>query len=108
MDSQMTVGKKLTLIGALLIGLTIALGSVVLVGLASYEKVVHSLADEALAGVSACSKVEADFLEMRGDMWRYVASDDPKDNERVDQEIQRLKGEVASGLKGIQSSVLSD
>ncbi len=33
MDSQMTVGKKLTLIGALLIGLTIVLGIVTLIGL---------------------------------------------------------------------------
>ena len=32
MDSQMTVGKKLTLIGALLIGLTIVLGVVTLLG----------------------------------------------------------------------------
>jgi methyl-accepting chemotaxis protein len=107
MDSQMTVGKKLTLVGALLIGLTIALGSVVLAGLSSYEKVVKSLADDALAGVSACSRVEAEFLEMRGDMWRQVASDDPKDIERMDQEIQRLKGAIASGLKEIQGSIFT-
>ena len=108
MDSHMTVGKKLTLIGALLIGLTIALGSVVLAGLSNYEKVVHSLADEALAGVSVCSKVEANFLEIRGDMWRHVASDEPQDKERMDQEILRLKGAVAAGLKEIQGSIFTD
>ena len=108
MHSHMTVGKKLTLVGALLVGLTIVLGSVVLVGLSSYDKVVHSLADDALAGVSACSKVEADFLEMRGDMWRRLASDDPSDIQRMDQEIQHLKVEVATGLKEIQSSIFTD
>ena len=60
-------------------------------GLKSYDKVMHSLADDALAGVSACSKMESDFLEMRGDMWRHVASDDPSDMEHMNQEIQRLK-----------------
>jgi methyl-accepting chemotaxis protein/methyl-accepting chemotaxis protein-1 (serine sensor receptor) len=108
MNSHMTIGKKLTLIGALLIGMTIVLGSVVLVGLSSYDKAVHRLADDALAGVSACSKVESDFLEMRGDMWRRVTADDPSDIQRMDQEIQRLKGEVASGMKEIQSSIFTD
>ena len=99
MDSQMTVGKKLTLIGAMLIGFTIVLGVVTLIGLRSYDKIVTSLADDALAGVSACSKVESDFLELRGDAWRHVAASDPKDKENQDREIQRLRGEIASAMK---------
>jgi methyl-accepting chemotaxis protein len=108
MDSQMTVGKKLTLIGALLMGLTIVLGVVTLVGLRSYAKVVDSLANDALAGVSACSKVEAEFLELRGDMWRHVASDDPKDMQHMNGEISRLKDEVTSGMKEIQAAIFTD
>jgi methyl-accepting chemotaxis protein/methyl-accepting chemotaxis protein-1 (serine sensor receptor) len=108
MDSQMTVGKKLTLIGALLIGLTIVLGIVTLVGLKSYDKSVHSLADDALAGVSACSKMESDFLEMRGDTWRHVASDDSSDMEHMNQEVQRLKSEIASENKDVQSAIYAD
>jgi len=108
MDSQMTVGKKLTLIGALLIGLTIVLGIVTLIGLKSYDKVVDSLANDALAGVSACSKVEAEFLEMRGDMWRHVASDDPKDMQHMTEEIARLKAEIATGLKEVQGAIYND
>ena len=108
MDSQMTVGKKLTLIGALLIGLTIVLGAVTLIGLGGYDRVVNSLANDSLAGVSACSKVEAKFLELRGDMWRHISADDSKDKDRMDQEILRLKGEVASGMKEIQASIFSD
>jgi methyl-accepting chemotaxis protein len=104
----MTVGKKLTLIGALLIGLTIVLGVVTLVGLNGYQKIVTSLSDDALAGVSACSKVESDFLELRGDAWRHVASDDPKDKDHLDQEITRLKAEVTAGLKDIQAAIFTD
>ncbi len=108
MDSQMTVGKKLALIGALLIGLTIVLGTVTLVGLSGYDKVVNSLANEAMAGVSACGKLELAFLELRGDTWRHVASDDPKDKEHMGQEIQRLRGEIASDLKDIQAAIVTD
>jgi len=104
----MTIGKKLTLIGALLIGLTLVLGIITLIGLRSYEKVVTSLANDALAGVSTCGKVEADFLEMRGDTWKHVAAYDLKDKEHMGREVQRLKGEITSGLKDIQSSIFTD
>ncbi len=108
MDSQMTVGKKLTLIGALLIGLTIILGIVTLFGLKSYESIAHSLADDALAGVSACGKLESSFMELRGDMWRDIASDDTSDKEHMGQEIQRLKAEMAAAQKGVQSAIYAD
>ena len=108
MDSQMTVGKKLTLIGALLIGLTIVLGIVTLFGLKSYESIAHSLADDALAGVSACGKLESSFMELRGDMWRDIASDDTSDKEHMGQEIQRLKAEIAAAQKGVQSAIYAD
>ncbi len=108
MDSQMTVGKKLTLIGALLIGLTIVLGVVTLLGLKSYERIAHSLTDDALAGVSACGKLEAAFFEVRGDMWRHVASNDPADKAKMGDEIQRLKAEIAAAQKDIQSAIYSD
>ena len=108
MHSQMTVGKKLAMIGAVLIGLTIVMGIVTLIGLRGYDKIVHSLADEALAGVAASSRTEANFLEMRGDAWRHVAADNPQDKEHMAQEIARLRGEIDAELKGIQASLNSD
>jgi methyl-accepting chemotaxis protein len=108
MHSQMTVGKKLAMIGAVLIGLTIVMGIVTLAGLKGYDKAVHSLAGEALAGVAASSRMEANFLEMRGDAWRHVAADNPSDKERMAQEIARLRGEIDSELKGLQGSLNSD
>ncbi len=108
MDSQMTVGKKLTLIGVLLIGMTIVLGTVTLLGLRDYDKSVNSLAKDALAGVTAGSKLEASFLELRGDAWRHVASNDPKDEQHMEQEIQRLKGEIAAESKEVQSLIHTD
>jgi methyl-accepting chemotaxis protein len=108
MGSHMTVGKKLTLIGALLIGLTIVSGVVTLLGLSSFQKAVTSMADDALAGVSACSKLEAAFLELRGDTWRHVAADDSNDKTAMEQQVQRLQGEIASDMKELQSTIYSD
>jgi methyl-accepting chemotaxis protein/methyl-accepting chemotaxis protein-1 (serine sensor receptor) len=108
MDTQMTLGKKLTLIGALLIGLTIVMGVNALIGLRSYNQVLTALASDALAGISACGRVEATFLELRGDTWRHIASDDPQDKERMEREIARLKGEFTSATKELQATIVSD
>jgi methyl-accepting chemotaxis protein len=108
MHSQMTIGKKLTLIGAFLIGLTAILGIVTLSGLMSYDRIVRSLTDDSLAGVSACSKVESDLLEIRGDMWRHIASVDRSDIARQDQEIARLKGDLAKNLKEVRDAIFAD
>jgi methyl-accepting chemotaxis protein len=108
MPTQMTIGKKLILMGTALIGLTAVLGVVTLTGLNGYDKIVHSLADDSLAGVSACSKVEAGLLEIRGDMWRHIASTGKEDRIRQEVEIERLKGELAKNLKDVRDAIFSD
>jgi methyl-accepting chemotaxis protein len=108
MGAQMTIGKKLTLIGALLIGLTVTLGVVTLVGLRSLQNIATSLADDALAGVSACSKMEADILAIRGDMWRHVASASPEDMSLMEQDIARQKSDIVPTMKVISDSIFSD
>ena len=104
----MTIGKKLALNGALLIGLTVILGIVTIVGLNGYSKIVHSLATDSLAGVSSCSRMEADILEMRGDMWRHISAPDEQDMARQEQEIQRLKSSFSQDLKNVADSIFTE
>jgi len=46
------------------------------VGLNSIGKRAKALSEDALDGVSACSKVESAILEMRGDMLKHIGSSD--------------------------------
>src|SRR5208283_4344812 len=79
-----------------------------LVGLSSADKSITSLADDSLAGVSSCSLVEADLLEMRGDMWRHISSTDPADKAQLEREIQRLKDQLNTGLTHTRKAIFSD
>jgi len=74
----------------------------------SLVKTAHSLADDSLAGVSACSRVESSLMEMRGDMWRRVASFDPKDADAMDKEIQRLKEMIQAQLAEVEKAIFAD
>jgi methyl-accepting chemotaxis protein len=108
MNSRMTVGKKLALVGGFLIVLTVALGVSTLIGLASFNRIVTSLADDSLAGVSECSKVESGLLELRGDAWRQIASSDPKEIAMMDSEIRRLKEQISAGLVEVEKAIFQD
>jgi len=108
MNSRMTVGKKLALIGSFLIVLTITLGVSTLVGLTGFNKIVKSLSDDSLAGVSQCSKVEADLLELRGDAWKHIASSDAKMIAEMDREMQRLKEQINTGLANYEKTIFTD
>src|SRR5579864_9273660 len=108
MNSRMTVGKKLALIGSFLIVLTITLGVSTLVGLTGFNKIVKSLSDDSLAGVSQCSKVEADLLELRGDAWKHMASSDAKTIADMDRSIQQLKEQINAGLTAYEKTIFTD
>ena len=77
MKSGMTVGRKFALTSGSLIVLTAVLGIISLTGLGSVTKVVHSITDDSLAGVSACSKVEIEVEEIRVAFYKHVGYTDP-------------------------------
>ena len=105
MKSKMTVGKKFALTGALLMALTVTLGVVTLVGLASLEGSVHSLSDDALGGVSACSKVEADMLEFRGDALKHIGATSSSDKAAIERDMERLKPAIDQGLAEYEKTI---
>lgn len=108
MNSGITVGKKLTLIGGFLLGLTLVLGLCTLTGLNSLVGIAHSLSVDSFAGVSACGKMESNLIEMHGDMWRHVASTNPNGTAEMERDIQTLKEEVNKDLQEVASAVLTD
>jgi methyl-accepting chemotaxis protein len=108
MNSRMTLGKKLALIGAFLIVLTITLGVSTLVGLAGFNKIVKSLSEESLAGVSIGSKAESLVMELHGDGWRHLAATDADGKAKMDEEIQRLKGEINASLADYEKTIFTD
>ena len=105
MKSQMTIGKKFALTGALLMTLTAALGVVALVSLNSLEKSVRSLSDDSLAGVSACSKVESALLEIRGDILKHISSTDANSMAAVEHDIDGLKEAIKKDLAEYEKTI---
>jgi methyl-accepting chemotaxis protein len=106
MNSTMTVGKKLTLIGVFLIGLTAVMGISTVLGLKSLNRIVAQLSGDSLDGVSESSKVEADLLELRGDAWRHIAAD-KEGVAAMDVAIQQLKERISVNLTAVEKTINS-
>src|SRR4029077_9591813 len=95
------------LIGTLLIGLTLIMGVTTLLGLNGLQRIVHSLAYDSLAGVSAATKAEADVLELDGNVWRHIASKDLNDIATNDPGMQQLKGGIDSGVREVEKAIVA-
>src|SRR5271154_501790 len=108
MASRMTVGKKFALSAGSLIVLTGVLGVISLTGLSSITKVVHSITDDSLAGVSACSKVEIEVEEIRVAFYKHLGFSDPKEKAALDTEIDSLKQRVARDLGEVEKAIATD
>jgi methyl-accepting chemotaxis protein/methyl-accepting chemotaxis protein-1 (serine sensor receptor) len=97
-QSQLTVGKKFALTGALLMGLGAVLGGVALVGLGGLQGTVGRLTENALPGLSQCSKVESALNEMRGDVLKHIGSSDPEVKKTAEANIRKLRQMVSQSL----------
>jgi methyl-accepting chemotaxis protein len=108
MKTQMTIGRKFTLTSGMLIVLTIVLGVASLVGLNSIGARTKTLSEDALDGVSACSKVESALLEMRGDILKHIGSTDSSQMATLESHINTLKQEIATGLADVAKTIVHD
>src|ERR1700694_3137868 len=108
MKTQMTIGRKFALTSGMLILLTIVLGVASLVGLNSIGKRAKSLSEDALEGVSACSKVESALLELRGDISKQIGASSSSQMAPIESHINTLKQEIAAGLADVGKAINSD
>ncbi len=106
LQSKMTIGKKFGYTGAFLTVMTIALGTASLLGLSSADKALSSLTDDSLSGVFTCSRVQTSLLQIRGDMWRHMASGDAADMAAQEQDMQRQKDQLKIDMADVRSRSL--
>jgi methyl-accepting chemotaxis protein len=108
MKSQMTIGKKFALTSGMLILWTVVLGVVSLTGLGTIADRVQSLGNDALDGVSTSGQMESALLAMRGDILEHVGSKDSSRMVALENDIGKLKEEIAAGFAAIEQSIATE
>lgn len=108
MRQQMTIGKRFGLTGGALAMLTVLLGAVSLIGLASIHKRVKRLSDDALEGVSVSARVESALLEMRGDILKHIGANGEAQMNALEANIAKLKKEMNRDLTQQEQTAVSN
>jgi methyl-accepting chemotaxis protein/methyl-accepting chemotaxis protein-1 (serine sensor receptor) len=94
----MTIAKKLGLTGALLMSMGAVQAIVGVAALARLGTAVDALAGNALPGLVQCARVEAALNEMRGDILKHAATEDPSVKSEADSNISKLKAAIRKDL----------
>src|SRR5713101_7288386 len=68
----MTIGKRIALACIVLVGLTVTLGLVSILSIASIETAAHSLVNDAMIGIRSSTELESIFREQEGVMLRPI------------------------------------
>jgi methyl-accepting chemotaxis protein len=105
MNSEMRIGRRIVLICGLLMVLTAVSGIGALVNIGRISSALDVVADDALAGVSSCSKLESALLEMRGDILKHIGATDAAQMTAIEQSLVRLKSDIGTGLEHVSKTV---
>ncbi|HEY1342507.1 MAG TPA: methyl-accepting chemotaxis protein [Bryobacteraceae bacterium] len=105
MNSQMTVGKKIWFLSALLIAFTIALGSAALLSMSRMKTVSHSLVDDVLPGIYQIGRVESLAKDIRGAMLTHIACENRNEMPQYEAKIGQHQQQIGEILKVYEKTV---
>jgi methyl-accepting chemotaxis protein/methyl-accepting chemotaxis protein-1 (serine sensor receptor) len=105
MTSRMTVGKKFSLACAALVVLTIVLGVFSITSISSIQTNLQAIVVDSLPGVSEMGTLDSALSELRGNFWKYLASDDKAVMAAIDQSNESLKQTFQEHLTSYEKTV---
>jgi len=102
---QMTVGRKFALTSGALMALALVLGVVSLYGLASLQRSVQLIVTDPMPGLEKMNAAEAAVLELRGNVWRHIASSDRGDKAKMESTFDNLKRQAEASLAEYEKTI---
>jgi len=105
MKRQMTVGAKIALTSGALMMLAVVLGAVSMWGLGSLEESVQLIVTDPLPGMDTIASVESALLELRGNVWRHIASPDQAGKTKMEATFEDLKHRVETSLNAYEKTI---
>lgn len=103
MKLEMTVARKFALTTGSLIAGILLLGGIAHHQLASVNRVTQTIIEDPLPGMARIADVEGQVLELRGNVWRHIASPDATekaDLDRADAELMRKTKQALDAYRG--------
>ena len=103
--SNWTVGKKISFGFAALVFLCLALSVVSLVNVSNINSNLQSITTDSLPGVYRISVVEVDLQTLRGNFWKYIATNDSAKRDQIDGDIDKAKQSFQDEMSAYEKTI---
>mgnify|MGYP003350832666 CR=1 FL=1 len=97
MNTTMTIGKRVAMLAATLMGLALLMGGLAIWKLQQINDSVHSLTVDALPGLAAIADVDNNTRWHQQLSWQYIAAPASEHN-RIEGELREVKNKITKGL----------
>ena len=104
-SASMSIGRKVQLLAAGLVTLTLLLGAIVLFNLSTVNSSVSTLTADAMPGLEFIGKMSRDLYHLRGDCWKHIAAVDAPQMAAVEQEMVEILRSYDKDAKGYEASI---
>ena len=98
MKSQMTIGKKIALLAATLVALTVLHGAVSLMSLRNMTVVVKSLASDAIPGLDSIATMTIKMMDYRIDCYQQIGSSTPQQMAEIERRQHAIRDSLAKEM----------
>ena len=105
MKFQMTIGRRFAITAATLLSLMIVLGIFSLARTSSIANLVHTVVTDPLPGIYEVSRVEIALQQIRGNVWKHMASVDANQKAGAERDIQDLKLSIDQTLADYEKTI---
>ena len=105
MNSQMTIGKKISLLCGLLVAFTVLLGVVALFNMNRMETATQSIVGDSLPGVYSISRAESVLKDARGAMLTHLASSTQEEMAQMEASIAESQRTAKELFKAYEKTI---
>ena len=105
MISNLTIGKKIGGLSAILVLLTVISGGITEYGIGNVDRSMDSIIRDSLPGIATISAVESDFQAFRGNAWKHMGTTDPAQLQSVEQRMAAVRHDMEAGLAAYEKTI---
>lgn len=103
----MTIGKKISLTSAALVGFTVLLGVVSVARIERINGIVRSMAADSLPGLESMARLEGFAKDERGEMLLHIAADTPEQMGEAESAIADLDNKFQNELRNYEKTIIT-
>lgn len=108
MISKLTVGKRLALVSAALVGLAGLQAAIAIRGFVSVSNSIKVLTGDALPGLININGIGTAFYQVRGNLLKHIAAEDPAEMQQIEAEIVTTKHSIERAEQAYETAITQD